>query len=342
MKLKNLSIITIILCVISVFIFINENKRGADLILGSDYIKGFDVEKINKIIINSKDSKEIILSRDGNKFYVSSQKAYPAASEKVNDFIYKIASIQVEEKVASDANNADLKKYELGDQLRHHQIEFYGKDGKRAVSFQVGKIHKGKGNYLLKNGEKEVYLSMNILSLNYSYKDFVNTTLLDIEKDNINEVHLKSDKEIELTKESRDFALVTPKAKKFKEEKIEEYYKSFNNIRFSDYFKPSDSEVKNLNFNKYVKIKLKNKLVYNISLAKNKDQYFVKLNILLDEMPKEIIIKRDDGKEKLQKIEDMLKARGDAEKMNLEKANWVYQIDKFIYEKMLKKEKFFL
>ena len=48
MKLKNLSILTGLLFVISVFVFINENKRGTDLLGGSDYIKGLDVNKIQK------------------------------------------------------------------------------------------------------------------------------------------------------------------------------------------------------------------------------------------------------------------------------------------------------
>jgi len=342
MKLKTLSIFTTVLVIISVFIFINENKRGSDLILGSDYIKGFDIEKIHKIVLNFKDSKEITLTRDNDRFLIESHKSYPAASTKVNDLIYKIASIQVKEKITSDASEADLKKYELDEKSKQYRVEFYGKEGKKTISFQVGKSHKGKGNYLLKNEQKEVYLSMNNLSIDSSYKDFIDTILLNLKKDDIVKVQLKSNKEIELIKEDQELVLATPKAKKFKKEKIDEYYESFSDLKFNDYFKTSDLDVKNLNFNKFVKIQLKSKLIYNMMLAQNKDRYFVKLNVLVDEMPKQILVNRDAGKEELQNIEDMIKAQSNAQKINMEKANWVYQIDKSIYENILKKEKFFL
>ena len=342
MKLKTLSIFTTVLVIISVFIFINENKRGSDLILGSDYIKGFDIEKIHKIVINFKDSKEMALTRYKNKFLIESHKSYPAASAKVNDLIYKIASIQVKEKITSNASETDLKKYELNEKLKQYRVEFYDKDGKKTISFQVGKSHKGKGNYLLKNEQKEVYLSMNNLSLDSSYKDFIDPILLNLNKDDIAKIQLKSNKEIELIKEDQELVLVTPKAKQFKKEKIDEYYGSFSDLKFNDYFKMSDSDVQNLNFNKYVKIQLKNKLIYNMVLAQNKDRYFVKLNVWVDEMPERIRVSRDAGKEELSKIEDMIKAQGNAQKINMEKANWVYQIEKSIYENILKKEKFFL
>jgi len=342
MKLKTLSIFTTVLVIISVFIFINENKRGSDLILGSDYIKGFDIEKIHKIVINFKDSKEIILTRDNDKFLIESHKFYRAASAKVNDLIYKIASIQVKEKITSDASEADLKKYELDEKSKQYRVEFYGKDGKKTISFKVGKNHKDKGNYLLKNEQKEVYLSMNSLSLDSSYKDFIDTILLNLKKDDIAKVQLKSNKEIELIKEEQELVLITPKTKKYNKDKIDEYYESFRDIRFNNYFKTNDSDVQNLNFNKYVKIQLKNKLIYNMTLAQNKNRYFVKLNVLVDEMPEQILVNRNAGKEELQKIEDMIKAQSNAQKINIEKANWVYQIDKSIYENILKKEKFFL
>ena len=48
MKLKTLSIFTGILFVASIFVYMNENRRGTDLLTGSDYVKGLDINKIQK------------------------------------------------------------------------------------------------------------------------------------------------------------------------------------------------------------------------------------------------------------------------------------------------------
>ena len=135
MKLKNLSILTGILFIISIFVFVNENKRGTDLLSGSDYIKGLDVTKVEKIVLNFKEKEKLILKREGDRFVLENHKSYPAASDKVNDLIYKIASIQVDKKVASGVDEEDLKKYELDEKSRHYAIELFDNDNKKNSFF---------------------------------------------------------------------------------------------------------------------------------------------------------------------------------------------------------------
>ena len=115
MKLRTLSILTGFLFVLSVFVYLNENKRGVDLLAGSDYVKGLDVNKIKKISLSFSDNKIITLTRDSNQFVLENYKSYPASTDRVNDLIYKIASIQVREKVSSGASEGELKRYGLDD-----------------------------------------------------------------------------------------------------------------------------------------------------------------------------------------------------------------------------------
>ena len=342
MKLKTLSLTTAVLFVISIVVFMNENRRGTDLLSGSDYIKGLDVEKVQKIVLTFKDAKKLSLSRDAQRFVLENRKSYPAAGDKINDLIYKIASIQVNKKVTSSASDDDLKKYELDDKSRKYVIEIFDNDGKKTVAFRVGKSEKGKGNYLYKEGKQEVYLSQNNLLINSSYKDFINTVLLDIKKDDINQIKLQSDTKIELVKKDKEFVMATPKRKNFKKDKVQEYLQSFSSLTFEDYYAHAEPDVQALNFNKDIKIHLKNKLIYKVSLAKKKEDHFLKLNVLVDEIPKQVVVRKDDGKEKLQSIEDIIKAQGDANRINQEKGNWIYEVDKSVYEKLAKNLKFFL
>ena len=68
MKLQTLSLTTFVLFIASIFVYINENKRGTDLLTGSDYVKGLDINKIQKIDLSFSGDKKITLSRDSNRF----------------------------------------------------------------------------------------------------------------------------------------------------------------------------------------------------------------------------------------------------------------------------------
>tara|TARA_Y100000590_G_C15614006_1_gene974994 strand:+ start:259 stop:1287 length:1029 start_codon:yes stop_codon:yes gene_type:complete len=342
MKLKTLSIFTSILFVISIFVYLNENKRGTDLLSGSDYVKGLDVNKIQKISLSFLDDKKITLTRDSNRFVIENHKSYPADTGKINELIYKIASIQVKEKITSNADDSDLEKYELNPSKRKYLVELFDDEGKKTVSFSVGKSNKGKGNYLYREGKKDIYLSKENLWLNSSYKDFINTVLLNVPKDDVQKVTLKTDEELQIVKKENSFIIPGETKKKIKQEKAKDYLQGLSNLRFEDFLTVTEPKAQGLKFSKDVEIELKNKLVYKISMAEEGDDYFVRLAALLNEAPKQFVVKKDDGKEELQKIEDVLKAQAEAQKLNMEKGAWVYKVNKSVYEKLAKETKFFL
>ncbi len=342
MKLKTLSLFTGILFVTSVFVYINENRRGTDLLTGSDYVKGLDINKIQKISLTFEKGKEITLLRDSNRFVLENHKSYPAETEKVNDLIYKVASIQVKEKVTSNPREDDLKKYELDKDKRKYLVELFDNDGKKTVSFRVGKSYKGKGNYLFKENMNEIYLSQDNLWLNSSYKDFIDTVLLEIKEEDIEKISIFTDKTLEFVKKDKEFIVEAPIDQNYKKEKATEFAKSFSLIRFDEFYSLTEPKVQGLEFNKDIKLKLKNKLIYKLSLAKENSDHFIKLTAVLEEAPKQFVVKKDDGKEELQKIEDIIRAKGDAQKINMEKGAWVYKVNESIYEKIAKDSKFFL
>ena len=342
MSLKTLSLLTGSLFIVSVLVFVNESRRGTGLLSGSDYIKGLDVETIQKIVLHFDGEKKTILTRDGQRFVLEGHKSYPAASDKVNDLIYKIASIEVKEEVSSNADEELLKQFELDEKSRKYFIELFDNDSKRTVAFRVGKSSKGKGHYLFKEGKESVHLSLSSFWLNPSHKEFVDTNLLSLKQDEIDRLTLTNSK-IELVRKDKEFTFAGTSAnKKFKKEKAEEYVKNFAFLRFDDFFTPGETEVRTLKFNRKIRIQMKNKLVYQLSLAKKKDSYFAKLNALVHELPDKVVVRQDDDKEKLQKIEGMIKAQEVAQKINREKSAWIYKIDKSVYEDIVKDSKFFM
>ena len=341
MRLKNLSILTGILFVISIIVFINENRRGTDLLSGSDYIKGLDVNKIQKIVLSFKEDGKVVLNRDGDRFVLENHKSYPAASDKVNDLIYKIASIQVDKKVSTGVKEDDLKKYELDEKNRHCTVELFDNDNKKTVSFRIGKREKGK-SYLFKDGEGDVYLSKSSVWINPSYKHFVDTVLINVVSDDIERINLKSDAEIEIVKKDEDFVVEKPAGNKFKREKIEEYSKSFTSLRFDDFYSRNETEVQAVKFSENIKIQLKNQLIYEMSLGKHKKNYFIGMNAGAKEANQAFVVKKDDGEEKLKNIGNIIEAKTSAQRFNLEKGSWIYKIEKSLYDKLVKRTKFFL
>jgi len=260
----------------------------------------------------------------------------------VNDLIYKIASIQVKEKIASEPGEDELKKYELTPDKRKYLVELFDNDEKKTVSFSVGKSFKGKGNYLYRESSKEVYLSKENLLLNSSYKDFVNTVLFEVKTDDIEKLSLTSDKSLEIVKKDKEFIFEGAEDKNYKKEKAEEYVKNLSSVSFDDFYSLTEPTVQSLRFDKDLRIKLKNNLIYKVSLAKDKEDHFMKITALFERPPTQIVVNQNDGKEKLQEIEDVMNAQKVAQNINFEKGAWVYKVDKSVYENLVKNSDFFL
>ena len=341
MSVKHLSLITVALFAASLTTFYYENKRGTDLLSGSDYIKGLDVEKIQKIVVNFKNDKKIIFNKDANKFLIENHKNYPASTEKINDLIYKMASIQVKEKIESNASDSDLKKYELGPKSYHYLVELYDRKGDKKLAFRVGKTYRNRGNFLYKEDHSEIYLSNSPVWISDSHKNYITKSFLKIKTDTIQKITLKSNILMEFEKKEQNFVAVRPKKNKFKADKISEYAKVVGEINLSDYHAPTESDVRSLKYKHELSIQLDTKLLYKVSLANKNKKYFAKVHASASEIPSNIVLDSNDNKEKLEDIGNLFDAKTQVQNFNQIAARWVYQISKDDYEKIAKKSSYF-
>ncbi len=336
MSTKYLSILTLVLFVVSLAVHFNENYRSSSLVSGSYFIKGLDLKNVYRISLKFEKDKEIELTRDQDQFTLNNHKSYPAETSKVNDLIYQIASIQIKEKIGSGYSEEQLKDYQLTGDSKKYQIEIYDTEGKKTQSFFVGKKLKNKGHYLIKEGSNDVYLSDGSLWIDSSYKDFINRILLDVEKDKIEKILVRASESLEIERKDKEFNLVQPQ-KEVKKDKIESYVAGIGNTRFEEFFKHDEEEVRSIDFNKSLQIKLSNKLTYDLKLGEKNGEYFVKASALASEVPNQVTIDQSAGVTELAKVGDMIDARQKADQFNLEKGVWVYKVDKSNYEKLVKK-----
>jgi hypothetical protein len=335
MSTRNLAILTFFLFCTSIVVHYKENFRSSSLVEGSYFVKGLDPGNIRKISLKFQKDQEISLSRDQDRFTLNSHKSYPADTSKVNDLIYQIASIQIKEKIGSGYSEEKLKEFGLTNESKKYQVEIFDNKGKRTQAFFVGKKHKSKGHYLIKEGSGEVYLSDGSLWIDNSYKDFIYRSLVDVEKENIDRILIKSGEALQIARKDQEFSLVEPK-KEAKKGKIDGYISGLKNVWFDDFFPTSDESVKSVRFDKSVQIKLKNKLTYDLKLGEKGGKYFVKASALASEVPNKVVVDQSAGIEELSEVGNMIEARQTANQYNLEKGAWVYQLDKSNYEKLVK------
>ncbi|MBI2519084.1 MAG: DUF4340 domain-containing protein [Bdellovibrio sp.] len=324
MTLKKLTLLTISLFVVSIIVYSVENKRGTDLVADAELVKGLDVSAIYRVEIKTKGEQSINIVREDNLFILKDHKGHPASMERLNDLIYNLANIQVREKVEDSPSEHDLKNYGLDTDGRVALVQIYGQKGEKLLGLTVGKSYKNFGNYVQKEGTKEgtnaVYLSREIIHLSPTHKDYIETRLLQIPNEDIAKVEIH----------------INGKKGAVKKEKAQEYFTTFNVVAFDDYFRPNEQDVLGLNFSDEIKVFLKNKLTYRLSLAKSGTQAFLKVHALLDEMPEQVEISKTDSPEKLKEIEGMARAQGEAQRFNLLKAPWIYRIDENTTKKILK------
>lgn len=335
MNLKMMSIVTSILCVLSLIVYAGDNRRGSDLTEGSDFIKGMDVNNIARIELRFPGNKKIEFERDSAFFVISNHKSYPASSAKINEMIFNFANIQVSEKVDSGVvSSDDLKQYGLDESNLRYKVAIFDDEGNKSVSFIVGKNQKNKGNYIKKESSGDVYLSQRRIWLDSTYKEFVDLALLNLEVNKVKTLDLNLDKGLTLTKDGEKIKN-KGNDKEIESTKFNKLINELNSLTFKDFYTVTDPNVQTLNFASGVRIELENNLVYNLNFAKDNNKYFAKLNASVDDMPTQITVSQSDGKEELSKIEEQIKAQTTSQLFNMKKAVWVYEIEQSKYEKLL-------
>ena len=103
-------------------------------------------------------------------------------------------------------------------------------------------------------------------------------------------------------------------------------------IHFTDYIHAKKPEVSNVSFNLNFNLNLKNKSSLLLSLGQKDNKYYLKASSVVSEIPSQIKLTTNDGKEKLEAVERMIKARTRSASFNALHGAWVYSISKQVYE----------
>ena len=339
MSLRNLSFITLGLFLLSVAVYINENRRGSDLLAGSYYITGLDVGQIGRIVISPKEGEAITLAKEGEGFVLQSHKSYPAATDRINELLFQLTGLEVAEKVAEGASEEDLKAYELDGESRRYSVSILSGEGQELVGLSVGKSYRGQGDYLLKNGEEDIYLSAASLGVGTTYKSFVDTALFSISSEEVEHLELTSNRAMVFEGEGGDLKILGPRNRNFKKEKIDEYVIGLGTLRFEDVFAMGDAEVQGLTFDKNLTVRLSEGLIYRAMFAKKGEDHWVRVVASVHE--EQTAAPQGEASGTAPSVEAIVLAQSRAERMNRQHGPWIYKVSQSTFERMIKDAGFF-
>ncbi|MBT4761795.1 MAG: DUF4340 domain-containing protein [Bdellovibrionaceae bacterium] len=327
-QLKQLSVLTICLFAVSFLLYLNENKINSDLTAGSDFVKGFDPSKANKIMIKHADGKALTLRKNNTNFVLAEHHNYPAENEKINNLLFNIAGIQIKEKVTSSKGKQE--DFELTEEKAKTEIIVFNSQEKEILNILVGKEKNSEANYIRFKNKNDIYLTTGKISFPTDTSSYINKTINIFKTDEVQNISAKfKDQSIEITKEGEDFQLAKANkknSKKIKKEDLKNYVGKLNNISFQN-FKPMNStESVVLNFDQNLSLVDKNQITTNIKFASSNKKYFVHLSSSTRNAPKEITLSQNETDEKMQSIDKMIKAQQRSQNFNLKHSGWVYEV----------------
>ncbi|MCB0415254.1 MAG: DUF4340 domain-containing protein, partial [Bdellovibrionales bacterium] len=324
-KTKKLGLTAFLLFLISFGLFYLDTRTTQPNLVGTDFLSGLDNEKIFYIQIET-NRQAISLIRDGEKFFLKSDKGYPTSNERINEFIYNMASIQIADLITKNPNRfEDLK---ISDNNFDAKITFEDNQEKKLTEFYIGKMLNNQQRYIRLSKENKVYLSKDIIKLPTGEKDFIDKTLLNISRSEISSIKVLNTSSFQIDKNDNKFVVTQPKKAQIEESKVNQFINRISNVYFKDFKKINDDSISKVNFDKSIEVKLSNAIKYLFEFSQLDDKYYLKVLSNAGEAPKEIVIHSEDDQNKLKSVEKTILAQKKAQQFNLEHGAWIYEIHK--------------
>ena len=340
-KLSRLGIVAAVLFVTSLIIYNFENKRGTDLVSGSEFITSFDVDNVAKVVIKKCTDAPIVLERNGPEFFISSFNSFPASSQKINSLFFDIANIIVAEKVSH--GKSEFARYGVTEDKNETDLSFFDSSDKILLRLFVGDKNKGKesGNYIRRDGEEVIYRSKAGVNISANKDAYMDKQIIHLEEKDVESISLKNgEKIVKLVKKDGKTNVEVTKGRspKIEDSKAQSIYSAHQQLNFTEALPATDPLIRRLDFKKEHSILLKNAAIYKLSLAtekdKNGEKYYLKTFMEIPGLEDGVRISRDDNTEQLKAADEKLQTRDRAKKFNEKFGPWVFELSKSKFEQL--------
>ncbi|AQQ70858.1 hypothetical protein SMSP2_01220 [Limihaloglobus sulfuriphilus] len=332
-KLTTLGIIAVVMVVLAVIVSQAVKKRPAPS--GSvDYlIQGLNPESINKISIKSADD-ELVIQKSQGKFVIPSKSSYPAKVSAVNTLITDLMDIRVKEQVTDNQDNyADL---EVTEETAANTVKLLGNEDSVITGISIGKSADGGGVYVKMLDDANVYLTQSRPWIRTSATDYMDTQLADVKKDDIEYVQVKSaDGSYRITNAGGGPELSdVPEGRKAKQSELNSILGALSYLSFSDVAAAADKS--DLKFDSAFVCRLKDTTVYTFDIAKDGEDTYLKVKAEFTGDTQIMKERREESEEELKEKEAKLLAIENAQNYAARHKGWVYKIESYSAEKLIK------
>ena len=334
-KLTILGIIATILVFLAALQSRYANKQ-AFVPAGDFYlIQGLDTDKIASIVLRTGDA-QIILARRGQAFLVANKDDYPADTGKINILIALCLDLKAAELVTDNpANHNDLGV--TVDKARYI-IEFVDKDSQPITGLVVsGADPEIKKTFARLSSSDEVYSLLENAWFFSTAMDYIDKTIIKIERDNISSVTVTSP-DGSYTLESKGDRIVLenmPEGKQFKGSDYKQVFSALTNLQIID-VKKEASQSSELEFDTTYLCGLKDSTVYTLAIAVQGDRAYFKCNAMFTDKTAVTKERSVESEEELKKKEAKLVGRDNAKSFSKKHAGWIYEINKIQADNMTK------
>jgi len=354
-QLVILAVVAAVLVTVTVLFYGIERKPAGDLQEGALLVQGLDLDKVAKITVTKKDTT-VTLEKKGKSYVVVERKGYPASIKKANELLVEVLGIRLAEKVATSAEShkelgvdkggEDATLVEFAEKADDEEAEKNGKDGKDGedgkslVSVVVGKsVPRGGGKYVRLLDQDAVYRSEKSLWLATEVSSYIDTDLVDVKKDDVEEVRVTLPEESYKVVRNEDKKIVldtVPEGKKQKDWEVESAFDALSSLSFEDVVTEPPEGVE---FDATYLCQTGLHLTYTARLGKKDDKHYAKFACTgppAAELERAGMIRADDPQEKLDEKDKILTAADKAREFNKAHGPWVYELSSWKAEKMCK------
>lgn len=326
MSHKKLAILGIVAAGMVVWAIVQSNisnrPAGGGMAVGATLLQGFDPAAIGSIVLQA-DGNTVTLLRQGEGFVVVEKSKYPANIKQINHLISACLDIQTAELITSDkANFAELG---VGDDKPGKAVKFLKPDKSIIAGILVGKAGKdSQGTYVRLASSDKTYLSTNAPLLNAEAMHYIETTLIEVKRDDILTVSAAGpDGSYVITYKPNSGAVLmdVPVCKRAKTNWINEIYIALSKLTFDNV----KQDPGNLKFDRTYVCRLKDSTVYTIGLKSQGGKTYARF--AADLMDKSgIKISGAESKAELKEKEAKLLARDKVADFVKKTQGWVYEI----------------
>lgn len=214
MKVKHFVLLCAVALIVSLAsLLINKQQAGESQFEHQSFITNIDLSELDSLVISS-GQNELVLARRGKNWVLPSHYEYSVDHEKLKNLVQKLQNAKIVELKTRDPKKfARLKLNDLtASDGQGMLVELRQKD--KTFSFLLGAASKGTGGqYARLIGNMQSYLIDQDLDLSAFHKDWINTSVLSLTSNEIEQLAWSKDEEGFVVKRvtlDEEFKLVEP------------------------------------------------------------------------------------------------------------------------------------